>query len=1225
MFNDEPANILIDSGSSVSILCKSFFDNVKHKIKYKRLGTNVQISTVNSCVVFDACAEISFQINRQYFKHPFYIVSLENQSNFQAILGYEFMTRFQVKLTPQENNITIKDKEIPLLNIIKDSDNSNMISQNINSNECTRARLNRKCVIQPGEQVYATFITDNLPNSKFFLFEPKFNNENIECDPAIFSQDRYSEDEYKCVNIKHEEYPFVIRNISTDQIVHINKNQDIGEICSNIQIEENHELNKNQEYLNLIEASAETLKKRKEELKSADFNLSHLSESQQKILLNLLMSNYPAFSKSLFTLGHTDKVIPRISLINKFPIRTLPFPIPQALQAEALQQLTELQEAGLIERAATEWACPMLLVKKKMSDNSQKQKYRLALDLRLLNAVIKHSAYPLPKISNIISNLSNYKYFTVCDLPSAYWQIDLPEKFQDTIAFTTPWGSFKSKRLVFGLKTAASTFQSLMDSILDEMQLDGVFAYQDDIVIASNSFDETNNKLKILFEALTKYNITLSPQKCQFHLKEINYLGFNISEQKIRPIQSNIIKITSFPTPKNKRQLKKFIGICGYYRHLIPAYANQIQPLIELTKYKTKFVWLAQHQTIFEQLQKIFFKFPFIRLPQWDKDFILNTDGSHFAISGVLMQEFNGELCPVSYFSKSLNNSESKYPAIKIELMALVKSIEAFKHYLFNRNFTVLSDSKPLEHYKKTTSPADITTRWLMELSEYSFRFKHIAGKQNILADYLSRLEMEPARQDINSNPEIINNNDEIFPIVQENDIQECTKNFSNYLLSSENDFQDPLLEISNKMFLIEQKKDKYLNKMYQGILHNRYNKSNQNYFIDPESRLLKYKPQDQYNNHPVIVVPNSLKAKVLAITHLTHFGIQKTYELLRQRFHWYGMYNDTVNFIKSCPKCITVKNHSFPHAPLQNSYIPKAPSEFISMDILGPFSNQQYILTVIDHFSRHIELYPLTRITTDAVTDCLFDYITSYGRPASILTDLGTQFTSEVFDSISKILGIKLMHTTTGHPQANALSERINTSIKSTVKCLLMEGKNFKHAIRIHKNLYNGSIHSSTGYSPNLIHFGRQLSLVFDTFQPEIEIQQLDKAHYIDTLLSTLKVIYSNTYQNLIRKQEKQNIDKNSNSRLRQIKVDDIVYIRSKDKFNNKYSGPYKVIKKHSDVTYSIQYLDNSHANIFKIHIDRLLLAPPRKDYLKTNDSFNQDNNVPMIPRYQLRNRNIL
>ena len=122
------------------------------------------------------------------------------------------------------------------------------------------------------------------------------------------------------------------------------------------------------------------------------------------------------------------------------------------------------------------------------------------------------------------------------------------------------------ERMPFGLKMASFKFQAMIGSVLDETHTDSFYAYQDDIVVGAQSFEEMLEKFKILFDVLKKYNITLSPTKCKFFVKEISYLGFNISDHKIKPIQSNIIKITSFPTPKTKRQLKKFIGACNYYR-----------------------------------------------------------------------------------------------------------------------------------------------------------------------------------------------------------------------------------------------------------------------------------------------------------------------------------------------------------------------------------------------------------------------------------------------------------------------------------------------------------------------------------------------------------------------------------------------------------------------------------------------------------------------------------
>lgn len=278
-------------------------------------------------------------------------------------------------------------------------------------------------------------------------------------------------------------------------MVHLNKNLKMGTICNfdlkesdRIKLKsfgENSEKNFETEYVNLITASEDILRKRKEEFNIKDFKLDHLASEQQEKLRELLENNSQVFSSSLLTLGLTEKVSPHLSLTQNFPIRTLPFPLPNSLEQTALAQINEMLHANIIRRSNSEWCCPMLLVKKRDSDSSTNPKFRLALDLRLLNSVIKSSSYPIPKISTIISNLASCKFFTTLDFGSAFWQV----------AFTSVFGTFKFMRMCFGLKTSSSVYQSLMDSILDEVRLPGVFSYIDDLVVGSNSFQETVEKI----------------------------------------------------------------------------------------------------------------------------------------------------------------------------------------------------------------------------------------------------------------------------------------------------------------------------------------------------------------------------------------------------------------------------------------------------------------------------------------------------------------------------------------------------------------------------------------------------------------------------------------------------------------------------------------------------------------------------------------------------------
>ncbi|GBO38311.1 Retrovirus-related Pol polyprotein from transposon 412 [Araneus ventricosus] len=345
---------------------------------------------------------------------------------------------------------------------------------------------------------------------------------------------------------------------------------------------------------NLITPSEDILKRRKDELSETDFKLEHLTSDQKQLLLETLLDRSAAFSKSLKTIGCTDRVIPTFNFRSRNPIKTLPFEIPQAIQDTIKEELNELIEAGLIHRNISQWSSPMVLVKKKQCPTNPHKpaSYRMALDLRLLNTILENSTYPLPKIPTLINEISKYPFYTTIDFCKAYWQILLPEEMQDVLTFTTPFGTFANRRLVFGLKTALSIFQALVDLLIDELKLSGttgIYAYQDDIVIGAHSFQEMHNKIRSVLDILIKYNLTLSPEKCVFFKSTIDYLGFNISHNKIQPITSNILKITSFQPPRTVKQVRRFLGLCGFYRSLIPGFAELTECLTQLTRKNVPF------------------------------------------------------------------------------------------------------------------------------------------------------------------------------------------------------------------------------------------------------------------------------------------------------------------------------------------------------------------------------------------------------------------------------------------------------------------------------------------------------------------------------------------------------------------------------------------------------------------------------------------------------------
>lgn len=1252
---------LLDTGSSVSIVGDKFFQQIKQLIKIRYLSRSVKITTLNSTVNFSSCVEFTIKIESKSFKHSFYVVNIAEDSSFCALLGYDFLRKFRVVINEEYTGCHIHDLYVPFLSLHHNSDlnhslkarissDSSQCSQpvipvsqsnsdhiNVNSNlhsnaqssdnsNCNMSRhskvwVSKKSYLAPQEkkfiQVHTEF--DSIFNSDL-VFSATSNTKFFEVPDAILKVNLNDSNKNKSNSKLVYSFHVLVESTSSAP-VHLNKGRHIGFLSSidHVKCSENSSSNSSPvlddsvqlESVNLIQPTEEILRIRREEFNLENFNLNHLPPHEKSVLSDILKENFAAFSSSLKSLGHTDLVKPEIKFTSECSIKCLPFPIPQALQAEAKKQIQELVEAGIIERNLSNWACPMLLVKKKATDSKAQQTYRMALDLRLINSIIEGSSYPLPKIQDLISHLAKFKFFTSLDMPSAYHQLDLPEQYQDKLSFATPWATYKFLRVVFGLKTAAQYFQSLADTVIDEVAEDGIYAYQDDFMAGSCSFEETCNKLQKILKVFIKHNLTLSPKKCSFHQINVQYLGFEISQHKVYPISSNIKKINSFPVPKSKKQVKRLLGVCGYYRHLIPAYAKLTDPLIKLTSVHSSFIWDSVHQEAFENLQRVFFNKPFLCQPDFKEKFYLNTDASDFAISAILMQKRGEDLLPISYYSKTLKPSERKYPAIKLELMAIFKGVVAFKYYLIGRRFYILSDSEPLKYYSKVESPANIVSRWLLALGEYDYDFTHVPGKQNLLADYFSRTPF-PNTSDITTSPELLTSN-QVLPLPTEENVcathtspavetvsDDPSIHMDNLLSSVSNLSPDPILEITNSTILKEQLFDENLKSYYKEVLSNNSCKDLKPFKICKETNLLLFNNSNKskVKSHK-IALPKSLRRKALTIAHVSHFGIHKTYDSLSSKYFWKGIYEDTVNFIQSCEVCATSKAHRIPQAPFQNNPLPEYPGDFLSMDLVGPFKNDFHILTIIDRFSRYLQMYPIKTISSENVVDALFKYTTVHGRPSQIHSDLGKQFTAKIFNDFTSKFGIRLNHSSPCHPESNAISERINQSIKSTIIALQKDGYNFFNAINIHLMMYNSAIHSSTKYSPNNIHFGRNISTLYDVNLPHKPTFTTDKNRLFFSIMQDLEKIYQSVYSNLQLAQSLQNNQQHKKAKLRVVEVNDTVYLKSSSTFKPKYVGPFKVIRKCGPVNLIIQRSDLPEARQMKVHINRLWIPVARQQHL--------------------------
>ncbi|PNF41072.1 hypothetical protein B7P43_G06245 [Cryptotermes secundus] len=399
-------------------------------------------------------------------------------------------------------------------------------------------------------------------------------------------------------------------------------------------------------------------------------------------------------------------------------------------------------EEDIITPSNSGWNFPLLVVPKKMGA-SGKRKWRICIDFRKLNEITVGDCYPLPNIQDILDKLGRARYFTTLDCASGYLQVPIAEEDRHKTAFSTANGHFEFKRMPFGLKSAPSTFQRMMNDVLSEVIGTRCLVYMDDILIIGETLREHNSKLREVLQKLREYNLKIEPDICEFLKKELNYLGHIVTPEGVRPDEGKIKAVVEFPIPKTQKDIKSFLGLAGYYRKFIADFSAIARPLTNLLKKDSEWKWLEEEQTSFELLKSKLTSSPLLQYPDFNKPFILTTDASGYAIGAILSQGKLGNDKPIAYASRTLNQAELNYATVEKELLAIVWACKHFRPYLLGRKFQIVTDHKGLTWIFNVKDPSSRLMRWKLLLEEYDYEIQYRAGERNSNADSLSRYPVE--------------------------------------------------------------------------------------------------------------------------------------------------------------------------------------------------------------------------------------------------------------------------------------------------------------------------------------------------------------------------------------------------------------------------------------------------------------------------------------------------
>lgn len=1014
---DKCTNVLLDTGAGRSLVDMGTVEEIglsSHIKPFPPTRTNL---TNASGDVMDMAGvvSISVQIGGKTVKHDFEVLNSKTFST--VLLGRDVLSKFgHVTFDFMSNRVKLGQKWVKGVGV-RDSE---------------KVRLAEETVVPArSEQVVTVRCKNN-----YFMCDASFEPKSLPGNRSIFIS------KARVVPNIHGVFQVTVLNVSESDVV-IRNRTPVGSLFTADDV--------------VCSIDQENSPQLFQHLEGVVIG-KNLSDVQQKKVSELIEKYHDVFASNPKKPSRTTSMEHRIDTGDALPVKYKQRRVPVAFEEEVDRQVDEMLRNDIIRPSCSPWNAPLLLVKKK--DGSQ----RFVCDFRGLNDVTKKDNYPLPHIKDVIDKMEGSRYWTTLDAASAYWSMPLSEGDKEKTSFSVPRGKYEFNVTPYGLTNAGASYQRLMDCTLAGLPVTRILAYMDDIVIFNSSFEEHMLDIESVFQRLREANITLKASKCVFAAEKVDFLGYELSSDGIRPQKRLTTAIQEFHRPESRKDVKRFLGLAGFYRSFIKGFGDICHPLNQLTSDNVVFEWSNECESAFTELKRRLCSEPILAFPRVGEEFVVDVDASDHAFGGVLQQRgSDSKFHPVAYFSDAVQASQRNWPPTTKEAFALVLAVRHWHVYLAGRHFRLNSDHNPLVYMRNQKDPRGKFSRWITELEEYDYSIEYIPGIENVKADPLSR---NKSAADTQPESEL---ESKIYAVHKA--IHTLSKNPDFIVQLREEQNSDPV--VSSVKRVVEQG---------EGVIQGRLKRVRKQLRV-VDGLLLK-------SGRPVL--PASLRSFVLTAIHSEyHFGVDKTYALLKERFYWPNMYRTVDTFVASCDTCQRTKPLTVPpKAPLLPMVIPSKPMEFITIDIAHMPKDKdgyRYFLLIGDMFSKYIRAVALRDQEATSISGVLSSsWLFIHGMPSFLLSDQGSNVDGDVMRKLCEEYGIEKRRSSAYHSQGNGLAERNIRNVKEILRCVLHHRKlspsKWRSLLPEITFALNCSVSSAIKCQPYKVVFGREPVLPVDS-----------------------------------------------------------------------------------------------------------------------------------------------